>query len=41
MINEVEGDKLFLTMEEFYGDRADEEKETINRKILVRQKKKQ
>jgi endogenous inhibitor of DNA gyrase (YacG/DUF329 family) len=41
LINEVQGGKSFYTMEEFYGDRADEEREKINRRILARQKKKQ
>jgi hypothetical protein len=40
MINEAQSGKSFYTMEEFYGDRANEEREKINRKILARQKKK-
>ncbi len=39
MINVVQGGKSFYTMEEFYGDRANEEREKISRKMLARQKK--
>ena len=41
MINEVQGGKSFYTMEEFYGEHADAEREKIQRKIIARQKKKQ
>ena len=39
MINVIQGGKSFYTMKEFYGDRAEEEREKINRRIMARQKK--